>query len=125
MSQFDNAYGAAVGHLALGQIYAQIAAGKDTPPLRVVLRNLIFLAGAVPLSKGKAFRHFQAAIGISQNSAMRGIEAQALMHIGLLHKAKMNLPEARRHFKEARDVAATVDWQFIKDKIATELAAIE
>ena len=47
------------------------------------------------------------------------------MHIGLLHKAKRNLLEARRHLQEAQAVAATLKWQFINDKIAAELTAIE
>ena len=125
MSKFDNAYGGAFAHLALGQIYGKIVAGKDTPPLAVVLKNLIFLVRTVPFGKAKALHHFSEAIRISREFAMQGIEAQALMHIGLLHKAKRNLPEARRHLEEAQDVAATLDWQFINDKIAAELLAIE
>ena len=125
MSQVGNAYGVAVGHLALGQIYTQIAEGKDTPPLPVVLKNLIFLIRTVPFGKAKALHQFEAAIRISRKSALHGIEAQALMHIGLLHKAKRNLREARRHLEEAQAVAATLEWQFINDKIAAELTAIE
>ena len=34
------------------------------------------------------------------------------------------MPEARRYLEEARDVAATLKWQFINDKIATELRAL-
>ncbi len=124
MSQVGNAYGAAFGHLALGQIYAQMAAGKDKPPLSVVFKNLVFLVRTVPFVKAKAIHHFEAAIQISRKSALQGIEAQALMHIGLLYKAKRKLPEARRHLEEAQTVAATIEWQFINDKIAAELAAV-
>jgi hypothetical protein len=125
MSQIGNAFGAAVGRLALGQIYARIAAGKDTPSLPVVLKNLIFLVRTVPFGKAKALHHFEVAIEISRKFALQGIEAQALMHIGLLYKAKKSLPEARRHLEEAQAVAATLEWQFINDKIAAELTAIE
>ena len=124
MSQSGNTYSAALGHLALGQIYAQITAGKDKPPLSVVLKNLVFLVRAVPFGKSKALHHFEAAIEISRKSALQGIEAQALMHIGLLYKAKRNLPQARRHLAEAQVVAKTLEWQFINDKIAAELTAI-
>lgn len=109
----------------MDQIYAQITACKDTPPRPVVLKNLIFLVRTVTFGKTKALHHFEAAIRISRKSALQGIEAQALMHIGLLHKAKKNLPEARRHLEQAREVAATLDWRFINDKIAAELRAIE
>ena len=124
MSQSGNVYGAAFGHLALGQIYAQIAAGKDKPPLSVVLKNLVFLVRTIPFGKAKALHHFEAAIRISKKSALQGIEAEALMHIGLLHKAKKSLPEARRYLEEAQAVAATIESQFINDKIAAELTAI-
>ncbi len=108
----------------MDQIYAQITACKDTPPLPVVLKNLIFLVRTVTFGKTKALHHFEAAIEISRKSALQGIEAQAVMHIGLLYKAKRNLPEARRHLEEAQTVAATLEWKFINDKIAAELTAI-
>ena len=98
---------------------------KDKPPLTVVLKNFGFLVRTMPFGKSKALHHFEAAIEISRKSALQGIEAEALMHIGLLHKAKRNLPEARRHLEEAQAVAATLEWQFINDKIAAELTAIE
>ena len=89
-----------------------------------MLKNLIFLIRTVPFGKAKALKHFEAAIQISRNSAFPGIEAMALMHIGLLHKAKRNLPEARRHLEEAQTVAAPLKWQFINDRIASELQAL-
>ncbi len=73
----------------MDQIYAQITACKDTPPRPVVLKNLIFLVRTVTFGKTKALHHFEAAIRISRESALQGIESQALMHIGMLHKAKI------------------------------------
>ena len=124
-SKSGNAYASAYAHLALGQIYAKIATGNHMPSLRVVLQNLIFLLRTVPFGRAKALHHFEAAIGISKKFALKGVEAQALMHMGLLHKAKKNLPEARRHLEEARAVAAMIDWRFINDEIAKEIKDIE
>ena len=93
--------------------------------LPVVFKNLMFLIRTLPFGKAKALHHFEAAIRISRKSALQGIEAQALMDIGLLYKAKRNLPEARRSLEEARAVAATVEWKFINDKIAAEIQSLD
>ena len=65
-----------------------------------------------------------AALRIGRGTGINGIVAQALMDVGLVHKARKRLPEAQRSLEEAKTVAENLDWQFINDKIAAELLAL-
>jgi predicted ATPase/class 3 adenylate cyclase len=79
----------------LGRVYAQIM--ERTGPIRLsnVVKNIFFLIRNVPLAYKKAEAHFNKAIEVAKEIGAKDIQAQANLHLGLLHKAKGRKAEAR------------------------------
>ena len=124
MQRWNSMHAAAIGRLVLGEIYLKIALGKDKPPPTVLLRNAFFLLRTIPFAKTKALQQFEEAARIGRDARLSGTIAQALMGMGVVHRASKRLPEAQRSLREAKAVAATIKWRFLNDKIDAELEAL-
>ena len=76
--------------LALGEFYLNLRLGENVPPLFVILRNLPFLATAVPLAARRAEGHYRRAIAIAQEIGAKGIMGQAYLGMARLfhHQGK-------------------------------------
>jgi hypothetical protein len=73
-----------LGHLFLGEIYLQMAAGTTRPPLRIMLRNLGFLARTMPVVARKARHHLEQALKGTREVPMPGFLVRVLLDLGVL-----------------------------------------
>lgn len=80
----------ATAELALGEFYLNLRRAEKAPPLLVILRNLPFLATAVPLAARRAEGHYRRAIVIAQEIGAKGIMGQAYLGMARLfhHQGK-------------------------------------
>jgi class 3 adenylate cyclase/tetratricopeptide (TPR) repeat protein len=109
--------GAGYYNLFIGEIFLEMAIGKDRPSLHIVLRNLGFLLRTLPFAAGKARRHLEAACGFFRNNDMPGFVAWSLLDLGRLHVARKRFEATRACLDEARTLAIEVDEPYLVKKI--------
>ena len=95
----------ATGHMALGEIYLEMVLGDKRLPLRVLLRNLGFIAKAFPFARRRARRHLEEAVRRARDADLPGILARSLFDLGVLGKVSRRFDEARRCLEEAHTLA--------------------
>jgi hypothetical protein len=108
----------------LGEIYLQMALGKEKPPPGVLLRNLGFILRTAPFAARKARRHLMDALRIFRELDAPSAVAWALMDLGILETARKKSSEARIHLEEARVLARSVDASGLSGKIDEALASL-
>lgn len=81
----------------LGKIYLQIALRQGAFRLPQMIRNLAFLAVALPTAGRQAERHLEQARTLAAEIGARGIAAQAHLDLALLWKARRSPARAREH----------------------------
>ncbi|MFQ5973486.1 MAG: hypothetical protein ACE5Q3_14245, partial [Alphaproteobacteria bacterium] len=111
-------------HIYLGEIYLQMALGKEKPPPGVLLKNLGFILRTAPFAARKARRHLTDALRIFRELDAPSAAAWALMDLGLLEIARKKGGEARTHLEEARDLARSVDAAGLSGRIDEALASL-
>ena len=84
-----------------GKIYLQLVIGEETPPLAVILKNLGFLIKHLPFAARRADTLLGNAARYFEGIGAYGWHAQALLDLGLLHKAKKRKAKAIACLEEA------------------------
>ena len=112
----------AFGHATLGQIYLEMAIGRERPEFSVILRNIGFLIRTMPFAAAKARRHLEAAIDDFRRLDAPYFIAANLSNLGLLHASKGRSAEAKACFEEARSIAAAVEAGALVNNIDAALA---
>jgi tetratricopeptide (TPR) repeat protein len=79
----------------LGKIYLQMVERSKPLPAAVLVRNLGFLIKTVPFASRKAEHHLKRAIQASEEIGNKARLATACLDLGMLHKAKGRIEEAR------------------------------
>jgi hypothetical protein len=116
--------GAGYYNLFIGEIFLEMAIGKDRPSLDIVLRNLGFLLRTLPFAAGKARRHLEAACGFFRNNDMPGFVAWSLLDLGRLHAARKRFEATRACLDEARTLAIAVGESSMVKKIDALAASL-
>jgi len=111
-----------IGHMILGEIYLQMALGKDKPPLSMIMRNLGFVLRTLPVAHRKARRHLEFAVHGAREVDAPGYLARSLLDLGLLCQAKKRAEEARAYLEEARKIAEPLQSPVLNGKIRAALA---
>jgi tetratricopeptide (TPR) repeat protein len=93
------------GHLALGEVYLQLATAGHLPPPRLLRKNASFFLRALPAAKRRARRHLEKAVHFAQKADTTGMLAQALAGLGLLSKSSGQNSLAQGYLEEARAIA--------------------
>ena len=96
---------AAWNRMTLSEIYLEMLSGKETPPFRVVLRNLKTIIGAQLFGRQRVLTLLKKAGSYEQLSERGTIRARIEMDLGLLYKIKKKPDLARRHLTRARAAA--------------------
>jgi predicted ATPase/class 3 adenylate cyclase len=86
---------------SLGQVYLQIVNKSVPVNLSTMVKNIGFILRNVPYAGTKAEEHFKKAIQIAKEIGAKGILAQAYLDLGLLHKAKGRIEQARECITES------------------------
>ena len=85
----------------LGKVYFQIVAGEEKISLLTMAKNIGFVVKNVPFAAKHAEAHFNQAISTAIEIGARGVEGQALLDLGRLHKVKGRKEKARECFTKA------------------------
>jgi class 3 adenylate cyclase/tetratricopeptide (TPR) repeat protein len=86
---------------SLGRVYLRIVNKSAPVTLSTMAKNIGFILKNVPSAGVKAEKHFKKAIQVSKEIGAKGILAQACLDLGLLHKAKGRLEQAKECISEA------------------------
>jgi len=86
---------------ALGQVYLQIVAKTAPISLPIMAKNVGFLLKNVPSAGKKAEDHFNKAIEVAKGIGANGILGQAYLDLGILHKTKGRIDQARKCISNA------------------------
>ncbi|MGA7456775.1 MAG: hypothetical protein WBW51_05550, partial [Methyloceanibacter sp.] len=120
-SKWRNPRMLAWGHLALGEIYLQLATAGRLPPPRLLRKNASFFVRALPGAKRRARKHFEAAVQFAQKADTAGMLAQALTGLGELSKVTGHPGLARGYLEEARAIAEGLNAEKLIQRIDTAL----
>jgi tetratricopeptide (TPR) repeat protein len=106
----------------LAEIYLELLASRQMPPLRIVLKNLGTIVGAKLFGKGRARALLEQANRFERLHERGVIRARINMDLGLLHKIKGQRALARQFLEKGRGPAEQQGATFIVNKIDTALA---
>jgi len=95
----------AFGHLVLGEIYLQMALGKNKPPLSVMMRNLGFILPNLPFAARKARQHLERAVRECRELDVPANLARGLWDLALLYRFQKRTDEARACLIKASVIA--------------------
>jgi tetratricopeptide (TPR) repeat protein len=79
----------------LGRVYLEITERAAPMNLSTMVKNIHFLVKNVPFAGKKAEYHLNKAIEVAKEIGSKGFQAQAFLDLGLLHKAKKRMNQAR------------------------------
>jgi len=96
----------AIGHYALGEVYARMALREGKAGWREISRNLGFTLGTLPRAAAKARHHLAQAIALAREIDIPSSLASALYSLGRLEARKSGTARARPLLDEARAIAA-------------------
>ena len=102
-----------------------MATGGERPPLSVLLKNLGFLVKTIPIAHRKAEHYLGRSIALCREIGAKGFEAQALMTLGLVHKARKRSAEAGDCLAKAERIFAETEATGILKQTREALAALE
>ena len=116
--------GSAFYNLYIGEIYLEMALGKEKPPLTVMRRNFWFLLTTLPFAAGKARRHLEEAATFFRKYDMPALLAWSLMDLGRLHAAKKHFEVAWVSLDEARPLAESAEEPALVKRIDAIVAGL-
>jgi tetratricopeptide (TPR) repeat protein len=85
----------------LSNIYLQIVLGEGPKALPLLAKNIAFLIKSFPRASEKAEYHLHKTISIAKEIGAKSILGQSYLNLGLLHKAKKRIDQARECISEA------------------------
>jgi class 3 adenylate cyclase/tetratricopeptide (TPR) repeat protein len=85
----------------LGTVFLQIIERSEPISLSFMAKNIGFLAKNIPFSAKKAEYHFNNALKISKDIGAKGFMGQTYLGLGLLHKMKKRIEQAKQCFSKA------------------------
>lgn len=108
----------------LGKVYLQIALRQGAFSLPQVLRNLAFLAVALPKAGRMAEHYLEEALRLAGEIGARGIAGQAHLDLALLWKARKAIAPAREHAAAGVRLFAACEADVFLDQARALLAAL-
>jgi class 3 adenylate cyclase len=115
---------AAWNRITLAEIYLEMLAGKQMPPLHVILRNLGTILGAQLFGRQRVLALLEKASSYEQLSERGTIRARIQMDLGLLYKIKKRPDLAREHLTRARAAAEIQNAAAMMNKIDAIMAGL-
>jgi len=89
-----------------------------------VIKNIGFVVKNVPFASRQAEKHINAAIEAAKEIGAKGILAGAYYDLGLLHKAKKRIDQARQCFSEAIKLFEQCDAEIFLKQAKESLASL-
>jgi class 3 adenylate cyclase len=97
----DSMYRYAMANHTIGKVYARLALGESEKSLSLIAKNIGFLVKNILLAGKKAEAYYGKTIEVVKKIGAKGIEGQAYLDLGRLHKAKGRNEQARDCFSRA------------------------
>ncbi|MDM7932478.1 adenylate/guanylate cyclase domain-containing protein [Tabrizicola sp.] len=119
-----NPHGACVTNFVAGEIYRQMASGKEKPSADLLRRNFWFLIRRLPFARRHALRHYDQAISIGRQAALHGVTAQAMLGKARIQRLARQPDAAQQTLAAARDELSHVSWSWLEHQIAAEEASL-
>ena len=108
----------------LGKLYMQIVQGEGEVSLSTMIKNIGFIAKNVPFASHKAEQHFNTAIEAAKEIGANGIIGGAYLDLGLLHKAKKRIDQARQCISEAIKIFEQCEAEIFLKQAKESLASL-
>jgi len=108
----------------LGKVYMQIVQGEGESSLSTMIKNIGFIVKNVPFASRQAEKHINAAIEVAKEIGAKGILGGAYYDLGLLHKAKKRIDQARQCISEAIKVFEQCDAEIFLKQAKESLASL-
>jgi class 3 adenylate cyclase/tetratricopeptide (TPR) repeat protein len=108
----------------LGRVYLQIVEGSRQVNLSSMAKNIGFLVKKVPFASQKAEAHFGKAIEVAKEIGAKGMQGQAYLDLGLLHKTKKRVHRARDCISEAIQLLEECEAEVILKQAKKALASL-
>jgi class 3 adenylate cyclase/tetratricopeptide (TPR) repeat protein len=107
----------------LGKVFLKMIEGTKETKFSTLIKNLGFLVKNVPFAGKKAENHFNKAIQIAKEIGAASILGEAKLGLGMLHKAKGRIEEARDYIAKSIQIfeqtGAETNLQQAKQILAT------
>ena len=108
----------------LGKVYMQIVQGEGELSLSTMIKNIGFIVKNVPFASRQAEKHINAAIEVAKEIGAKGILGGAYYDLGLLHKARKRIDQARQCISEAIKVFEQCDAEIFLKQAKESLASL-
>ncbi|UCF82916.1 MAG: AAA family ATPase [Desulfobacteraceae bacterium] len=108
----------------LGKVYMQIVQGEGELSLSTVIKNIGFVVKNVPFASRQAEKHINAAIEVAKEIGAKGILGGAYYDLGLLHKAKKRIDQARQCISEAIKIFEKCEAEIFLKQAKESLASL-
>lgn len=108
----------------LGNLYLQIVLGEGPKTLTFFAKNIAFLIKSFPRASEKADYHLHKTISIAKEIGAKYILGQSYLNLGLLHKAKKEIDQARECISEAIKVFEQCETKILLKQAKETLASL-
>lgn len=115
----------ALAEYVLGSVYLQMTRRASAGGLRVIVKNLWFLAGQLPFASRKAEMHFRRAAETARSIGAMGVLGQSYLGLALLHQTKGRRRKARESLAEAIQCFEQCAAQTYLEEAKRTLASLE
>jgi len=109
----------------LGMIYLQIVVKSNPVSLTIMAKNIGFILKNAPSAAKKAAEHFNRAIEVAKEIGAKGIEGQAYLDLGHLHKLKGRIDQARDCFSNAVKLFEECETEIYLEKANRALESLQ
>jgi tetratricopeptide (TPR) repeat protein len=107
-------------HLALGELHLKLIPDIDSSFPFLYWKNIELPQQATPEAREQAERHLNEAVSVSQEAGTPGIAAHALYALAELRSLESRVEEAENLVRQARELAAPLDWALLNDKLVAQ-----
>jgi tetratricopeptide (TPR) repeat protein len=121
----ERKYFYAMSEYILGKVYLQIVERATPMTLSTIAKNIGFLIRNVPFASKKAEYHFKKAIEVAKEVGAKAILGQAYLDLGLLHKAKGRMDQAREFFSTSIELFEQCEAEGYLKQAKEALASVE
>ncbi len=98
--------------LILGRIYLQMVVKSGTVSLTTMAKNISFILKNIRSAAKKTVEHFTSSIEIAKDIGAKGIEGQAYLDLGRLHKSKGRSDQAKECISKAARIFKNCEAEF-------------
>jgi class 3 adenylate cyclase/tetratricopeptide (TPR) repeat protein len=121
----DRKYFYSMSEYILGKVFLNIVERPGPISLSTMAKNIGFLIKSVPFASKKAEEHFNRAIEVAKEIGAKGAMGQAYLDLGLLHRMKGTIEQAKKCISEAIQIFEECEAEGYLKQAKEALASLE